>query len=127
MKREDINIRYSFSMWHRYGEIWVENLDGMYEYEEVVLATYQSHLRIIQSKETPTCIAINLKGTKVTEQIAKRIVAGLHEAGENVHKVAFVGVTKELQPLIVRYLKKHQVFFACRFFYEFKVAKNWLM
>jgi hypothetical protein len=127
MKKEELNIRYSFSMWHRYGEIWIENLDGIYEFEEVVLETYQSHLTVLQSEYSPNCIAINLKDTLITDKIAKTIVAGLYQAGENIHKVAFVGVAKELQPLLIHYLRKYRVFFACRFFYQFKMAKNWLM
>jgi hypothetical protein len=127
MKKKELDIRSSFSMWHRYGEIWIENLDGMQEFEELVIDTYLSHLKMIQSKESPSCIAINLLDTQITDDIAKTIVTGLHEAGENIQQVAFVGVAKELQPLIIRYLKKYRVFFACRFFHQFPKAKNWLM
>jgi hypothetical protein len=99
----------------------------MQEHENLVIETYLSHLKWIQSEESPHCIAINLKDTQITESIAKTIVIGLHEAGENIHQVAFVGVSKELQPLINRYIKKYKVFFACRFFHQFPAAKNWLM
>lgn len=127
MKKERLNIRSSFSMWHRYGEIWIENLDCMYELEDLVIRTYLSHLKTIQSEESPSCIAINLENTQITEDIAKTIVVGLHEAGENIRQVAFVGVSKELQPLFVHYVRKYKVFFACRFFKQFHEAKNWLM
>ncbi len=127
MKKRELNIRYSFSMWHRYGEIWIENLDGLQEFEEVVIDIYLSHLKMIQSKDSPSSIAINLKGTLITDDIAKTIVLGLHDAGDHISQVAFVGVSLKMQPLITRYLRKYKVFFACRFFQQFPAAKNWLM
>jgi hypothetical protein len=126
-KKEEVSIRNSFSMWHRNGEIWVENLDGIYEFEEIVLETYRSHLTVLQSGNSPNCIAINLKNTLITDKIAETIVTGLNQAGDRIHKVAFIGVAKELQPLMIYYLRKYRVFFACRFFHQFKTTKNWLM
>lgn len=127
MRKKELNIRYSFSMWHRYGEIWIENLDGLQELEEIVIELYLSHLKMIQSQDSPSCIAINLKDTQITDRIAQTIVMGLHDAGHHIHQVAFVGVSIKMQPLIINYLRKYRVFFACRFFRQFPAAKNWLM
>ncbi len=126
MKREDLIVRKSFSASHNNGELWAENLDALYDFEDVVEHKFLEDMKTVKRPSTPSIIAMNLNQTKITKHLATIIIEGLVDAGSSVRKVAFVGLEKEYVQLMKQVIKTHNVCFVYHFFDDFMIAKDWL-
>jgi len=67
MKRENLIIRKSFAISHNNGDIWAENLDALYDFNDVVESKFLDDIKIIKRPSTPSIIAINLSETVITK------------------------------------------------------------
>lgn len=60
MLKEDLIVRKSFAIAHNNGYIWIENLDSLYDFTDVVESKFLHDMKIIKKPSSPSAIAINL-------------------------------------------------------------------
>lgn len=116
MRKEDLIVRKSFSASLNNGEIWAENLDSLYDFEDVVENKFLEDMKLIARPSSPSIIAINLNQTIITKHLSTLIIKNLIEAGSSVRKVAFVGITREDLALVKGVMKNYNPTFVYQYF-----------
>lgn len=127
MKKDDLIIRKSFTISHNNGEMWVENLDSLYNISDVAESKFLEDMKTIRRSSSPSIIAINLKQTMITKHLAATILENLIDADSSVIKVAFVGLDKEGLHIMKQVSKNYNINFSYRYFDDFVKAKDWLI
>lgn len=129
MLKEDLIVRKSFAIAHNNGCIWIENLDSLYNFTDVVESKFLDDMKIIKKPSSPSAIAINLNQTQITKVIGRLIIENLIDASfiGSVRKVSFVGIDRKSLKIIKKIFCNYKVKFEYSFFDDFAKAKDWLI
>ena len=115
----------SFAMYFRGGEIWFEHLDGIYEYEALVLEKLRNDLPMFTKPSTTSLICFDFDETVITENIRLSVIEALTKTDKHFTRVCFVSVDKKSKKVLKRSLYNHG--FEIEFIYDFEKAKEWLV
>lgn len=115
----------SFSIPYNGGEIWIEHLDGIYEYEELVLCKLNSDIKLFIRPSSTSYICFVFTETTVTERIIDAVKRSILEYGKSFAKIAFVGLDKKSKHSLKREMKGKG--FGVNFFEGLEDAKQWLL
>lgn len=113
----------SFVLPYRGGEIWFEHLDGIYEYEELVLSKLDSDTKLFIRPSSPSYICFVFFETTVTEKIIDAVKMSILECGKRFTKIAFVGLDNKSKRRLKSELKGKG--FAINFLEGLEDAKQW--
>lgn len=129
MLKEDLIVRKSFAIAHNNGCIWIENLDSLYDFSDVVESKFLDDMKIIKKPSSPSSIAINLNQTQITKDIGSLIVENLIDASftGSIRKVSFVGIDRKSLKIMKKIFCNYNVKFEYNFFNDFVKAKDWLI
>ena len=119
-------IKKSFWMSVDGGDVWFEHLDGIYEYETLVVEKLISDYETFRYPSMPSLIAVNLYETMITDNIIDNIAEKL-TGKKHFTRVVFVGADKISRHCIRRSLSKRNSTFALAFIDDFQKAKEWLV
>ncbi|UNK20713.1 hypothetical protein MNQ98_12155 [Paenibacillus sp. N3/727] len=128
-KRKTPDLRQSFLLSHRGGEIWIsciDNLDDDYSLiKEKVLRTEQ----LISTPTHSSYVLYHLDGTDITFETAELIIDSLIRSQKFVSKLALVGVTRKGKANINKYVKSTGTDFkiTSKYFSSMDIAKDWLV
>lgn len=125
--RDELIVRPSFKMAFGGGEIWFEQLDALYDFTELVMDKFRSDVPVFSRPSMPSVIAVNLKETLVTDELAELMARSFSEAGRSVTRVAFVGVDGDGRGIIKKYLRKYPAQYAYKLMSDFEKSKEWLV
>lgn len=114
----------SFSLPFAGGEIWFEHIDGLYQFEELALEKLKSDTASIVRPSAPSCIAIMVDETNISEIVAEALCDILLNKGKRFMKAAFVGADRGSSRMIRKMLAERD--FALEFFGDTEKAKEWL-
>ena len=84
----------SFAMYFRGGEIWFEHLDGIYEYEALVLEKLRNDLPMFTKPSTTSLICFDFDATVITENIRLSVIEALQKQTNTLHAFALLVLTK---------------------------------
>ena len=115
----------SFALPFGGGEIWFEHLDGIYEYEELVLEKLSGDIPIFCRPSKTSVIGFVLDETVVTDKICSAIVNALINTAKRFTRVCFIGSDKKTAKRLKKELFAHG--FAVSFINDFEKAKEWLI
>ena len=107
------------------GEIWIENLDGMYGYEELVLCKLDGDIKSFTRPSSTSYICFVFYETIVTEHIIDAVKRSVLECGKRFVKIAFVGLDKKSKRRLKNELKGKG--FVVNFLEGLEDAKQWLL
>ena len=116
----------SFVLYFGGGEIWIEHLDAMYQYTDLVFEKLKndSHIFLLPSKPSQICFVLD--ETLVTKDIVEKIVGLLCEGQKRFMRVCFIGTDKKIQQMF-RGALKGKSSFKISFINDFEKAKEWLV
>lgn len=116
----------SFVLYFGGGEIWIEHLDAMYQYTDLVFEKLKndSHIFLLPSKPSQICFVLD--ETLVTKDIVEKIVSLLCEGQKRFMRVCFIGTDKKIQQMF-RGALKGKSSFKISFINDFEKAKEWLV
>lgn len=116
----------SFVLYFGGGEIWIEHLDAMYQYTDLVLEKLKndSHIFLLPSKPSQICFVLD--ETLVTKDIVEKIVGLLCEGQKRFMRVCFIGTDKKIQQMF-RGALKGKSSFTISFINDFEKAKERLV
>ena len=116
----------SFVLYFGGGEIWIEHLDAMYQYTDLVLEKLKndSHIFLLPSKPSQICFVLD--ETLVTKDIVEKILGLLCEGQKRFMRVCFIGTDKKIQQMF-RGALKGKSSFTISFINDFEKAKEWLV
>lgn len=117
----------SFSMPFGGGEIWFEHLDGMYQYEKIVLEKLENDSEIFLKPSMPSLLAVNLDETVVTNDIIQKLMEYIFEHKKRFTKIVFVGLDRMGKTRIESEIIRREFDFAYAFINDFEKAKIWLV
>ncbi|MGN0690319.1 MAG: hypothetical protein ACI4KH_07875 [Oscillospiraceae bacterium] len=115
----------SFSLPYNGGEIWFEHLDGMYEYENLVLDKLKNDLPVFSRPSSSAYVCFVFDETVITDNIADAVKRSILETDKHFMKIAFVGLDRNS----VRKFKKELTDkgFEINFLKGLEDAKEWLL
>lgn len=115
----------SFRLFFAGGEIWIEHLDGIFNYTDLAIKKFENDYLEFKRPSFPSLIAINLDETEVSERLIHVIAEKLLCGEKHFRKVVFVGTNRktkfELEYLFIN------APFAYHFINDFEIAKEWLL
>ncbi len=119
----------SFAMYYGGGEIWFEQLDGMYSFTDEVMQKFIDDMPNIAKPSAPSLVAVNLDETVVDEKIVDLISDTYIKNSRYIHKVVFVGLGIYSKRLMKKAFKKRadEYQFAINYINDFEKAKEWLV
>lgn len=115
----------SFVIPYNGGEIWFEHLDGIYDYEELVINKLMRDIPVFSRPSSPSFVCFVFDETKVTDKIINAVKHSILDCGKIYMKIAFVGLDKKS----VHKIKK-DLFgkgFGISFLNGLEDAKEWLI
>lgn len=115
----------SFSMWFAGGEIWFEHLDGIYQFQELVIEKLRADAAVFRRPSSPAQIAFVLFETTVTPDILNAIQELMTKTTKRFMKVAFVGVDRRSKRDLTTRLYGNG--YALGFFDDLEKTKEWLV
>ena len=115
----------SFAIPYNGGEIRIENLDGMYGYEELVLCKLDGDIKSFTRPSSSSYICFVFYETIVTEHIIDAVKRSVLECGKRFVKIAFVGLDKKSKRRLKNELKGKG--FVVNFLEGLEDAKQWLL
>ena len=114
----------SFSLPYNGGEIWIEHLDGMYGYEELVLNKLSSDIKLFTRPSSTSYVCFVFIETTVTERIIDAVIRSILECGKRFMKIAFVGLDKKNKRRLKSELKNKGI--GINFLEGLEDAKQWI-
>lgn len=114
----------SFSLPYNGGEIWIEHLDGMYGYEELVLNKLNSDIKLFTRPSSTSYVCFVFIETTVTERIIDAVIRSILECGKRFMKIAFVGLDKKNKRRLKSELKNKGI--GINFLEGLEDAKQWI-
>lgn len=115
----------SFTLYYNGGEIWFEHLDGIYDYEELVLKKLSCDIPKFTRPSSSSFICFVLDETTVTETVSRAVKSALTETNKKYMKVAFCGLDNKWKSNFKKEFKYAN--FAVGFFDGLEDAKMWLI
>lgn len=115
----------SFSMFFGGGEIYFEHLDGIYQYEELVLEKLSQDMLDFCRPSVTSLICFNLDETTITDKIRMKIIESLSITKKRITRVCFIGIDKKNAKIIKNSLSGKG--FCIAFENDFEKAKQWLV
>lgn len=103
------------------------SLDGLNVYKDIARDKFLDDVKIIKRPSSPSLIAVHLYRTQLEDELANVIITKLHDAGNSVRKVAFVGLTRKGIKLVRSIIKKINITFISNFFSDYEKAMLWLV
>lgn len=116
----------SFVLSFNGGDIWIEHLDGMYQFTNHVLEKLRQDAKEFSLPSKPGIIAFVLDETVINQDIVDEISKRLCHESKNYLKVAFVGADRKIRRLLNKALRG-KCDFVVGYFEDFEVAKKWLV
>lgn len=120
------NKKKSFALPFNNGEIWFEHLDGMYQYDQLVLNKLAKDSKEFLRPSMPSAIGVVLDETNVTSEIADALISVLLGTDKTIQRVCFVGTDKKIKKMFTDRLKKTNKF-QYNFINDLEKAKEWLI
>ena len=129
VKKENLIVRESMSLFFGGGEIWFEQLDALSIHKDVILDKFLKDMETIKRPSSPAFIGINLDESIVDKEIADTIISNLAQANPFVRKVAFVGLDSKGVKLIKQAIDNNHtpIGFVFTFINDYERAKEWLV
>lgn len=127
IEKQDLIIRESMKLAFAGGELWGEELDSLSIHTDIVKEKFLRDMAVIRRPSSPSLIAVHLKDTLVTQQLAELIVSELSQASRFIRKLAFVGLDRDAKRLVMRLMKQHPHNFAVNYMVDYEKAKEWLV
>ena len=115
----------SFSIPYNGGEIWIEHLDGIYGYEELVLSKLKRDIKLFTRPSATSYICFVFDETTVTERITEAVIDSILEQGKHFVKIAFVGLDRKNKQTLKKKLQDES--FSINFLEGLEDAKQWLL
>lgn len=115
----------SFKMAFGGGEIWFEHLDGIYNFEELVLNKLENDSKTFCRPSMPSVICFNLDETAISKRIITAVADKLLGANKRFTRVCFVGADRAAAKSLKKALEYNG--FALHFTNDFEKAKEWLV
>lgn len=115
----------SFVLPYNGGEIWFEHLDGIYEYETLVLNKLENDAASFSKPSAPSHVCFVFTETTVSEHISHAVIKAILDSGKRFTKIAFVGLDKTSKRTIKKELTGKG--FGIGFLEGLEDAKEWLL
>lgn len=127
INRDKLLISKSMILPFNGNHIFYSSLDGLNVYDDIAKDKFLDDIKLIKRPSSPSLVAVHLYKTHLEEELANIIITKLHDSGNSVRKVAFVGLTKKGIKLVRSIIKKINVAFISNFFSDYEKAKLWLV
>ena len=115
----------SFEIPYCGGNIWIEHLDGIYEYEELVLCKLESDINLFTKPSSTSYICFVFHETIITDCIIDMVRWAILESGKRFTKIAFVGTDRKSKRKLGRIFKNKGLCF--NFADGLEDAKQWFV
>ena len=115
----------SFAMYFGGGEIWFEHLDGIYEYEDLVIEKFLNDAKTFCRSSMTSHLCFNLDETTITASMMSIICDTLTNADKKFTRICFVGVDPSSKRVFKKLLANKG--FAFTFINDFEKAKEWVV
>lgn len=112
----------SFELPYNGGEIWFEHLDGIYNYEELVINKLMRDIPVFSRPSSSSFVCFVFNETKVTDKIISAVKESILDSGKRYMKIAFVGLDKKSVHKIKKSLSSQS--FVISFWSGLEDAKN---
>ena len=118
-------LKKSFMLSYAGGEIWLEHLDGIYQYTKLAIEKLCADSDLFCRPSSPSYVAFVLDETVVTDELILTIAEKLKSSGKQFMRVAFIGATRKTRNNLKKCLDGNG--FAVDFFGGIEPAKKWLI
>lgn len=115
----------SFSLFFGGGEIWFEHLDGLFQFETLVLEKLEADRERFERPSMPSLLCVNLEETEITERIVQTICEILTDGRKRYTRVCFVGSDRKSKKAFKKKLAGRGM--AVNVIDDFERAKEWLV
>ncbi|KGE16810.1 hypothetical protein [Paenibacillus wynnii] len=127
-KRSVPDLRPSFLLPHKGGEVWVSCLDNLGSDIELIMNKISKNEEAIIHPNKRSRVLYHLDGTEINDRIVEIIGENIIRMRMNIYKLAIVGVSKKGERKINKeLLKRNSIKLRPKYFLSMDNAKDWLV